>query len=104
MSSFWMWLFAGGVVGVVNGVARWKTVSRLSTETMSRSLTLTVGGMLLRLGLVTGLLIAGLMQGIVPGLLAFAGLWITRWTIVLWFSARQGMSKQYVPLPPIDWV
>jgi hypothetical protein len=92
--SLWLWPFAGGFVGMVNALSRWKTVSCLSTEMVTRSLVLVVGGMLLRLGLVAGLLTAGLKRGIIPGLLAFAGLWITRWTIVVWFSTREGRRRQ----------
>jgi len=81
-----LWLFAGGAVAVVNAVTRQRTVACLSTETIGGSLVLVLGGMLLRLSLVAGLLIAGLRQGIAPGLLAFAGLWITRGAIVVWLG------------------
>jgi len=85
-----MWPFAGGLVGVVNGLTRWTTISHLSSEAVTRSLLLMLGGMVLRLGFVAGLLIVGLKQGIDAGLLAFAGLWVTRWLIVIWSNARQG--------------
>jgi hypothetical protein len=87
-----MWPFAGGLVGIVNGLTRWTTISYLSTEAVTRSLVLVLGGMVVRLAFVTGLLIAGLKQGIDAGLLAFAGLWITRWIIVIWSSARQDVE------------
>lgn len=86
MISYALWLFAGGIVAVVNAVIRQRTVACLSTETIGGSLVLVLGGMLLRLGLVAGLLVAGLRQGAIPGLLAFAGLWITRGAIVVWFG------------------
>jgi hypothetical protein len=55
---------------------------------MQRSaLVLTLGGMALRLALVAALLISGLRRGIVPGLLAFGGLWLTRMVAVICFQA-----------------
>lgn len=93
MSSLWLWPFAGGFVGVLNGLTRWRTVSRLSTNAVTRSLVMVLGGMFLRLSLVTGLLMAGLIRGIVPGLLAFVGIWITRWAIVILVSAQQGPGE-----------
>lgn len=86
MISYALWLFAGGIVAVVNAVIRQRTVASLSTETIRGSLVLVLGGMLLRLGLVAGLLVAGLRQGVVSGLLAFAGLWLARGAIVVWFG------------------
>lgn len=94
MISLWMWPFAGGLVGIVNGLTRWTTISYLSSEAVTRSLVLVVGGMVVRLGFVAGLLIAGLKQGIAAGLLAFAGLWITRWIIVVWSNVRQNRQDQ----------
>lgn len=81
-----LWLFAGGAVAIVNAVTRQRTVAWLSAETIGGSLVLVLGGMLLRLGLVAGVLVAGLRQGVMPGMLAFVGLWITRGAIVVWFG------------------
>jgi hypothetical protein len=52
-------------------------------------LALVWGGLILRLGLVTALLVLSLQRGIVPGLLAFAGLCLARWGSVIWLGARQ---------------
>jgi hypothetical protein len=89
-----MWPLVGGLVGFVNGLTRWTTISYLSSDAITRSLALVLGGMVVRLGFVTGLLIAGLKQGIDAGLLAFAGLWVTRWIIVIWSNARQDLRNQ----------
>ena len=85
-----LWLVAGGLVGLLNSLTRWWTVARFQAEMGNSALLLTLGGLALRLALVTGLLIAGLRQGIVPGLLAFAGLWVSRLATVIWFHAGSG--------------
>ncbi len=92
MSAYWAWAVAGVGVGIVNGFSRWKTVSDISPTAVAGSLLLTLGGMVLRLGLVAGVLIGSLRHGIISGLLAFAGLFITRWIMVLWFNAHGGWS------------
>jgi hypothetical protein len=79
-----LWLLAGGVVGGLNSLNRWWTVARLRADMQISPLLLTLGGMALRLALVAALLIAGLRHGIVPGLLAFAGLWLARSATVVW--------------------
>lgn len=95
MNHLWLWPIAGGGIGIANAVTRWKTVSLVSAGAGTGSLVLVVGGMLVRLGLVAGLLIAGLRHGIVPGMLAFGGLWVTRSAIVIWFSVKgSGMYQR----------
>jgi hypothetical protein len=81
------WLLVGGLVGLLNGLSRWWTVAQLPADMEGTPLLLTLGGMVLRLTLVAALLIAGLRQGILPGLLAFAGLWLARSGTVVWFQA-----------------
>jgi hypothetical protein len=85
-----IWLLMGGLVGVLNGLTRWWTVARLQAEMGNSAVVLTLGGLGIRLALVVALLIGGLRQGIVPGLLAFAGLWITRLANVIWLHASAG--------------
>ncbi|MGD2144713.1 MAG: hypothetical protein PVF54_09580 [Anaerolineae bacterium] len=82
-----LWLLAGGLVGVVNGLIRWCTVAPLRPGMRIGALSLVLSGMAVRLGLVVALLILGLKHGFVPGLLAFAGLWLARSAIVLWVAA-----------------
>lgn len=85
-----LWLLMGGLVGALNGLTRWWTVARLQAEMGSNALALTLGGLVIRLALVTVLLTGGLRQGIGPGLLAFTGLWVTRMVTVIWFHASAG--------------
>ena len=89
MSALWPWVVAGVGVGIVNGLSRWRTVSRVSATAVSNPVRFALGTMALRLGLVAVLLTVSLRQGILPGLSAFVGLFITRWIIVLWFSTRR---------------
>jgi len=80
------WLLAGGIIGGLNGLSlRW-TVTCLRPGAPGRAVILTAAGAMLRLGLAAGLLIAALQRGVVPALLAFAGLWLARWGVVYWAS------------------
>ena len=87
-----LWLFAGLVVGALNGLLLWSSVARLCPDVSARAMARILGGTLLRWGLAVGLLIAALQRGILPGLLAFAGLWLARWGTVCsaHLSARSG--------------
>lgn len=82
-----LWLLAGGLVGMVNSLTRQWAVARLQAEMQGSALSLILGGLALRLALVAVLLIAGLKHGIVPGLLAFGGLWLARSAAVIWIQA-----------------
>ena len=78
-----MWFIIGIATGILNGLTlRW-TVGRLRPETSLISIPLITMGSLLRLGLVTALLILASQHGLMSGLLAFAGLWLTRWIVIL---------------------
>ncbi|MBS3783245.1 MAG: ATP synthase subunit I [Anaerolineae bacterium] len=79
-----LWVLAGALVGVLNGLSRWWTVARLRAGMAGSPLKPTLGAMVARLALVAGLLIAALRNGILPGLLAFAGLWLTRSAAAIW--------------------
>ncbi len=83
-----LWMLLGGLVGAVNGVTRWLAVARLSAGRRGHAVLLTVGGMAIRLGLVTGLLVAAFRQDVVAGLLAFLGLLVVRSAIVIWAHAH----------------
>ena len=86
--TFALWLFTGGSIGVLNGLSlRWM-VARLRPEVPCRAVAWAMGGVLLRWGLTAILLIIALQEGILPGLLAFAGLWLARWGIVYWLNWR----------------
>jgi hypothetical protein len=78
-----LWLFAGLIVGILNGLTlRW-TVGRLRSGTALTGVPLVALGVLLRLGLATALLIFASQHGMTPCLLAFTGLWLARWIIIL---------------------
>jgi len=78
-----LWLFAGGAVGALNGLTLWWTVGRLRPDVSGRAVAWILGGALLRWGLIAGLLVAALQRGVLPGILAFAGLWLARWGMVV---------------------
>lgn len=81
--SIWLWLFAGLLVGVLNVVSIARTVGRLQPEGDVRALSSMVSGFVLRMVLIILVLVAALRQSAAAGLLAFAGLWLGRWTVLL---------------------
>ena len=86
--TFVLWLFTGGSIGVLNGLSlRW-TAARLRPDAPGQAVAWALGGAILRWSLAAGLLMAALQRGVVPGLLAFAGLWLARWGIVCWLNLR----------------
>jgi hypothetical protein len=87
--TFISWLLTGSVVGVLHGVTLWWTVARLQPHAPRHAIAWTLGGAILRWGLAAGLLITSLQRGIVPGLLAFAGLWLSQWGIACWLASAQ---------------
>ncbi|MEJ5309757.1 MAG: hypothetical protein WHX52_08285 [Anaerolineae bacterium] len=82
----WLWLPAGFVVAVLNVASIAGTVSRLRPGGEGRALSLFVSGFALRLVLSLLVLMAALQHSATAGLLAFAGLWVGRWTVL--FLAR----------------
>lgn len=89
-----LWLVAGGLIGTANGLMRWWTVAHLGHEMRLSPLALAWGGLSVRLALVTALLIIGLRRGIIPGLLAFTGLWLARWGTAIWFGALRRREEE----------
>lgn len=78
-----VWLIAGALVGWVSILIHVWTMPRLRPDAPRQRLWGMFGGMLLRWLLIAGLLSVALRQGIVAGLLAFAGLWLARWWGIL---------------------
>jgi hypothetical protein len=83
-----LWIVAGALIGLLNAAVRWWAVSHVGACAPERALLLAVGGMVVRLSLVASLLALAMSRGIVPGLLAFGGLWMARWATVLWINAH----------------
>jgi len=78
----WLWLLAGLVVAVLNVISIAGTVSRLHPGGEGRALSLFVSGFVLRIALSALVLMAALQHSAAAGLLAFAGLWLGRWTVL----------------------
>lgn len=87
-----LWLAAGALVGVLNAFNRWWTVARTHHDREDRAVSMVLGGMMVRLLVVAALLIAALRVGIVPGLLAFGGMWLARWGALIWIH-RNGVYR-----------
>jgi hypothetical protein len=67
---------------VLNSLTLWWTVARLRPNAPHRAVAWAVGSALLRWGLAAGLMMTALQRGVLPGLLAFTGLWLARWGTV----------------------
>jgi hypothetical protein len=96
------WLLIGGAVGIVNGLTRWWTVSRLRHDMQLSPLFLVWAGWILRLALVAILLMIGIRQGIIPGLVSFAGLSLGRWATVIWLGALRHPDAKRLRAPAAD--
>jgi hypothetical protein len=83
-----LWALIGALVGVANAWTLWWTVGRLRPDEPGNALWLVLGGMGVRLAIVTALLIVGLKSGAARGLIAFGGLWLARSTAVMCVQAN----------------
>ena len=82
----WLWLPAGFVVAVVNVALIAGMVGKLRPGGEWRVLSSFISGFALRLVLATLVLMAALRHSAAAGLLAFAGLWLGRWTALLFVT------------------
>jgi hypothetical protein len=78
-----LWFLVGGILGAVHIATQQWTIRRLEGSSISGVLLLAGGGMLLRLALVAGLLLAALQQGTIAALAAFGGLVLSRWLLLV---------------------
>lgn len=88
--TVWLWLLAGLVMATLNAASIAGTVGRLRPEAgcpPAPALFLIAGGFVVRLTLSALVLVVALQQSSAAGLLAFAGLWLGRWTVLLWTNA-----------------
>ena len=92
---FALWLLAGGAIGAWNVLTLWWTVGRMRPDAPLGAVTLALGGALLRWGCAGGLLILALQRGIVPGLLACAGLSLARWGLACWLDRGCRTSHRF---------
>lgn len=91
--STWLWLLAGLLVGVLNVASIARTVGRLQPGGDVRALSSMVSGFILRMVLIILVLVFALRQSAVAGLLAFAGLWLGRWPVLLWVNGSANHRK-----------
>jgi hypothetical protein len=80
-----LWLLAGGAAGTLNGLSlRW-TVARLHPTASIRAVASILVGAALRWLLSTSVLLGALHHDVTSALLAFTGLYLARWTTVVWY-------------------
>lgn len=83
-----LWMVLGALLGAASGLSQRWTVSQLRAGEKRHALSLTLGGMAIRLALAAGLLIASLRHGALAGIAAFGGLLLVRSVIVIWAHVR----------------
>jgi hypothetical protein len=87
-----LWLLLGIAIALINGLSiRWTVGSLNISGARSRAIAVVVGGAVVRVAVAALVLAVALRQGIVEGLLAFAGLWLGRWGAVAILS--RGRSR-----------
>ena len=95
--SDWPWLLAGLLVGAVNVALVAGTVSRLEHNGNVRppkaALSTTLRGFALRLILSMLVLVVALQHSVAAGLFTFAGIWLGRWTVLLWTHVLMDRPK-----------
>ncbi len=77
-----LWLFPGGVAGILTTLILWWTIRRARPGTDNAIRIRVWAGYILRLGIVAGLLIWAARRGIGPLLWAFVGLTASRWATI----------------------
>lgn len=83
-----LWFLAGAALGFVSlGSQRW-SILRLDLVPQAQGLLLVGAGMILRVLLAGGLLLLAVQQGLLPLLLAFGGMWLTRWALLIVANLR----------------
>jgi hypothetical protein len=76
------WFLLGCLIGLVIWLSQRRTVAKLPEKSKAAK-RIVLGGALLRWVLSAALLANALLEGIFPGLAAFAGLFIFRWVGIL---------------------
>jgi hypothetical protein len=77
-----VWLFVGALVGLANVYSIALTVVRIRPNARVRAVLTTVGGALLRYGVVAVVLSLALQRSALSGISAFVGLFVVRWIAV----------------------
>jgi len=89
-----LWFLAGALLSGLLLLTQALTVARLHAHTAPRALMArVVAGVLFRWMLIASLLIVALRQGVVPGLWAFAGLWVMRWPLIYLIHRRRLFAR-----------
>ena len=79
-----IWLFVGIIAGLLNGLLRVWTVSKVKPNVEYSMWSVVMRGLFVRLGLVATVLTLAVRQNAISGLFAFLGFWVTRWFFVYW--------------------
>jgi hypothetical protein len=88
-----LWFLAGIFGGILSGLSQQWTVRHLHSDTSKRVALFLIIGFLLRI-LLAGLILYGaVQQSIFAALLAFAGLWVSRWGLSIYWHKRQPYSN-----------
>ena len=80
---FLQWFFFGAILGLFQFLSQRWTVNHLSPDSRRLGLFWVVAGCSVRLALAVLLLLAAFNAGFIPGLLAFTGMILMRWLVLI---------------------
>jgi hypothetical protein len=88
-----LWFLAGVVGGILSGLSQQWTVGHLHVDSTKKVASYLIIGFIFRLALAGLILYAAIQYSIFAVLLAFAGLWIARWGLSIYWNKRQPFSE-----------
>jgi len=88
-----LWFLAGAVCGIASGLSQQWTVARLGGDSSKKAGALLIGGFIIRLALAGLVLYLAVQQSVAAVLLAFAGLWIARWGLSIYWHKNRPYSQ-----------
>ena len=90
-----VWLAVGCALGIANTVMQWWTVARLHPREPLHAVVTVIGGMVIRWLLAAIVLTMALQNGIIPGLVAFAGMLLARWAMLVYLTSRPTLFERF---------
>lgn len=84
--TVWGWFVVGLTAGIVHVLTQWWTVNRLHPGAPPAAVSWMIVGVFGRLTITAVLLLVALSSSITAGLLTFAGWWLGRLPLLIWWN------------------